>query len=260
MRWLNGIMPRLVSFLAIRSWRDLILKPIPFLVLFQILGLPIDYLRFSTEDRPSPFASLWVITLLSTPVLVLQFAVVTYLDRLQRKLAHLAMTDVMTGLPNRRSFLKRTENLRQLHPDGTVFILDADHFKRINDTYGHATGDACLQAVAQKLMQSVTPDDVLGRLGGEEFAAYLPNATDARIRQFGDQLTKQTRVEIDTTSQATSQHVHLTLSIGAASAEPGKTIDILLSRADLALYEAKEKGRGRMVVWDDMLEAAKDAG
>ena len=255
MRLLTKLMPRFVSALAIRSWRDLIWKSVCFYLVFNLLGIPIDIYSYPAGERPPLFNDFWLITLVSTPVLALQFGVVTYLDRLQSRLAQLAMTDVLTELPNRRSFITRTNKLRETTPEGAVFILDADHFKRINDTYGHAAGDACLQAIAQTLLTSTMESDVIGRLGGEEFAVFLPAADQAKVTSFGDRLTKEIRTQLETETHSEKRQVALTMSIGAAYAKSGQTLDHLLSRADTALYDAKDAGRARMVVWDDQLPA-----
>lgn len=256
MQKLEHFIVRAVSFLAIRSWRDFIWKTLAFLILLNVLLPPMEFLIYPPDARPDRLSTVLIVVCIATPFLAIQFIVVTYLDRLQRRLAELAMTDVLTGLPNRRAFIENTTTTRENLPVGTLLLLDADHFKRINDTYGHATGDACLQAIAERLRQSLTPDDVYGRLGGEEFAAYLPRATPQRVRQFGEQLTRS----ILTATADGKATVNVTLSIGAAYVQPECSIEVLFRRADTALYSAKANGRAKMVIWDEMEPPLQDAG
>jgi len=181
------------------------------------------------------------------PILGLSFTVVTHLNGLQQRLAKLAMTDMLTDLPNRRAFFDRTRDIRNDDGAGTLFIIDADHFKRVNDTYGHAAGDACLRAIAQRLMGEIGPNDAIGRLGGEEFAVFLPHASAMRVTHFGKTLTKPIIAEVE---DGVDQ-ISVTLSIGAAHGRSGQAMNVLFSRADMALYEAKRSGRAQMVIWQD---------
>ena len=125
-------------------------------------------------------------------------------------------------------------------------MLDIDHFKRINDTYGHATGDAVLKYVAGLLRGSLRKIDTVGRIGGEEFAAILPGTDLAAAESLADRV----RVAVAMTpAMQAGQIIPATLSIGVASMSLGDvTAEAALARADEALYRAKQRGRNRVEV------------
>ena len=157
-----------------------------------------------------------------------------------------AMTDPLTGLFNRRAFLEAANRLiaRRGRRSQTVSLLalDLDRFKSINDRFGHATGDAALQAFASTIAGNVRAADVIGRLGGEEFACIIPgDASDAGV------VAERLRVAFEAAGVVIAGHeIGATVSIGVATAIAPVGIDGLLSRADAALYRAKHNGRNRI--------------
>lgn len=158
----------------------------------------------------------------------------------------LAVTDELTGIPNRRSMQLLTDrsvalSSRQLTPF-TVAIIDIDHFKAVNDGFGHAAGDAALRAFARLASAKLRNTDMLGRWGGEEFLLVLPGGPDG----FGSVLE---RIRAAVRSNCLDARL-LTFSAGVAHHRPGETTDALLARADLALYQAKGAGRDRYVAAD----------
>ena len=175
---------------------------------------------------------------------------------LAEELEHMASTDPLTRLYNRRVFLKWCEKeLLRSHRSGVPFSLlmvDLDHFKRVNDAFGHQTGDEVLCAAVEKIQDSVRGIDVICRWGGEEFAVLLPNASvDAtrivaeRIRENMEKITLSSA----RTFQEVSEAFQLTVSIGAATyRDIGDGIGAMFQRADSALYEAKNAGRNRVLV------------
>jgi two-component system cell cycle response regulator len=135
-------------------------------------------------------------------------------------------------------------------------MVDIDHFKQINDRYGHDVGDAAIRGVAQL---AAGESALVGRLGGEEFAMLLESADLAQATELAERLrVKVTNLKIETAQGPIS----LTCSLGASEWEPGDTIDNLLRRADVALYAAKATGRNRVVADKDLLpgELAKNGG
>jgi diguanylate cyclase (GGDEF)-like protein len=135
-----------------------------------------------------------------------------------------------------------------LHPDGrtaAALLLDIDHFKRINDTFGHATGDRVLQLVAQQLRNALRPGEFFGRVGGEEFLVVLPTADLRSAHQRAESLrTQVSAIDISTVAPELSR---LTASIGVAISRPGDSTRTILQRADAALYRAKASGRDRVL-------------
>ena len=170
-----------------------------------------------------------------------------YQARTTREMRRLAMTDELTNLPNRRAVLTRFDPLVQ--PAGiracALLIIDIDHFKSINDKYGHAEGDAALKLVAATLMRVVNEPAFSGRLGGEEFVAVLPAADIDAACSVAEALRKQV-MALDSLPWLADRPI--TVSIGVAVAHaPGDSAGAMLHRADLALYEAKRAGRNRVI-------------
>jgi len=164
-------------------------------------------------------------------------------------LEELANKDALTGLTNRRHFqlLANAEVLRAqryLRPV-TVGMADLDNFKNLNDTYGHAAGDAVLRAFAQLMRESFRQSDLIGRYGGEEFAFLFPESTLAEAYILAERL-RQRCADRDVTLPD-GRLVRVTMSIGLADAS-ASSLEVSLNRADDALYEAKRNGRNRVVL------------
>lgn len=159
-----------------------------------------------------------------------------------RKMLHLATIDSLTGLLNRYAFFDQAQTLRA-HPVGTahmaLLMLDLDHFKRINDRYGHATGDAALRLFAQTVHTQLAGRGIIGRLGGEEFALALAAPLDEAL-VVAEQLRGAVSEALLQTSDAPYT---VTVSIGVAVLQAGEEVAAGLARADQALYDAKRGGR-----------------
>lgn len=159
-------------------------------------------------------------------------------------------TDALTFLPNRRQIIadlqREVTACNRYHRQLTIFMLDIDHFKRVNDSFGHAAGDRVLQVLAQRLMGGIREVDKVGRYGGEEFIILLPGTGEKPASKMADRLLGLVReMEIDVDQQI----LKITVSIGIAEYQIGEeNWEELLNRADLALYQSKENGRDRWSV------------
>jgi len=178
------------------------------------------------------------------------FSLMIALEKARSQAHALSMTDSLTGLSNRRHFLQgvqRELHLAQRHQQPmALLILDVDHFKRVNDLYGHSMGDQVLIEISQCCTQALRTTDLLARWGGEEFVVLLPNTH----REHAHQLAERVREAVAGLAQlsAKSEAVRVTISVGVACAEPGQTatLDVLVQTADRALYEAKRGGRNQV--------------
>lgn len=173
--------------------------------------------------------------------------------RLERQLRAFADIDELTQLPRRRRvfelgrrILLRTERVGQPF---SVLYIDADHFKSVNDRFGHDTGDRALQLIARHIQDSMRPTDVAGRFGGEEFVVLLPAADQHDAARVAERLRK--RIE-----DARQLEVTLTISVGVAQHVRGEPIERVIRRADSALLDAKDSGRNRVVIAERAHDAA----
>lgn len=174
-----------------------------------------------------------------------------------------AVTDPLTGLHNRRYALPHLAHLAEKSAaegrDFATMILDIDHFKRINDTFGHAAGDAVLVGVAKRLRGKLRPTDMIARIGGEEFLVAMPNTSLEQARQMAERL--RLAIENQTFDGAgqgrkpvlqDARNIHVTMSIGVAmggaDCRSAEGIDALFDRADAALYQAKSDGRNMVTL------------
>ncbi|WP_085690417.1 MULTISPECIES: GGDEF domain-containing protein [unclassified Pseudomonas] len=158
-----------------------------------------------------------------------------------------ALIDPLTGLPNRAAWTERLEHeITQLQQHGNTLslaMLDLDHFKRINDNYGHLAGDKVLKIIATVLRKRLRGSDFIARFGGEEFVLLLPATTPAVGAKFLETL----RAAIEACPfHFKGERVTITVSMGLASFRPGEHSDLVLKRADQALYRAKNAGRNRV--------------
>jgi diguanylate cyclase (GGDEF)-like protein len=157
--------------------------------------------------------------------------------------------DALTCLPNRRQVIKQLQNevirAERYQTSLSISMIDIDHFKRINDSYGHTVGDQVLFQLANILQESVRDPDTVGRYGGEEFLVVLPNTRLKAAAEQAARLCKRTR-EADINI---GEIIQLTISIGVAEYRPGQeNWQKFLSRADMALYDAKNAGRDRWAI------------
>jgi two-component system, cell cycle response regulator len=169
----------------------------------------------------------------------------------QRTLEKQANTDVLTGGMNRRAVLERLKQelarAKRQETSVSVGLLDVDHFKQTNDTFGHAVGDLALQWVVKKATRAMRPYDGFGRFGGEEFLAIVPGVHPAKVKDVLERI----RLAIGSSpADVGGQPIEVRVSIGGATSRGG-SVDELIRAADDALYEAKAKGRNRVEMDQD---------
>jgi len=157
------------------------------------------------------------------------------------------LTDSLTGVANRRCFdLRLVEQSKAALKEGSdlcLVLIDIDHFKRFNDTYGHRVGDQVLKVVGFQLKAAAGEKDVPARYGGEEFAMILPNCTLERARERADQLRQILAGQYLRNKSTGENFGQVTVSIGVSTYRPNEPLEDFVTRADGALYEAKHKGR-----------------
>jgi diguanylate cyclase (GGDEF)-like protein len=170
-----------------------------------------------------------------------------------RRLSEKARLDDMTGMLNREAFFAALDGSRRKTDRGSLLIIDADHFKRINDSFGHLTGDKALLEISSAILRGVRTGDFLGRIGGEEFAAFLVGADDREAGLVAERIRRE--VEMIRFRPEREATVPLTVSIGGTNCAVDASISELMRAADTRLYEAKRGGRNRAIVQDTLAAA-----
>ncbi|MCF7982671.1 MAG: diguanylate cyclase [Pseudomonadales bacterium] len=182
------------------------------------------------------------------------------LQEVNRELKTAVITDPLTGVMNRRGFyeLMSAEHNRMIRYGGEIalLILDIDHFKMVNDRFGHNIGDRALRKVTEICTDIVRTIDVISRIGGEEFAILLPNTSTENATVLAERI--RASVANITTKVDQGIKLKMTISIGVASYVKGDTPDSLLNKADQALYIAKNKGRNQVICHDEIQQTGTD--
>ena len=256
-----------VALMAYELWRDraeplLSRWPAIILLLTHVMVLHARVVTVMVTPVLSPydliqspvFAAMAFGTVLYTIIFAFLLLSMTK-ERTELRYKTAASTDPLTGLANRRSFMNDAEDAlagRSARREPlAVLLADLDHFKKINDVFGHAVGDRVLNVFAATLRRCVGAGDLSGRLGGEEFAIVLPGKGEAEAMEIAERIRRgfaQAAAEID------RHAVAATVSIGVAASRVGAhDLAALLGRADGALYRAKEAGRNRVVANPDDL-------
>jgi diguanylate cyclase (GGDEF)-like protein len=210
--------------------------------------------RLSHIEREPALTSAWL-TVLSVEALLFTIAAAFVLlamakERNEQGHKTAAMIDPLTGLANRRAFEQEAEQITRrqiaLNRPVAVFLIDLDHFKAINDNFGHATGDCVLQLFAEVCAANLRSTDLVGRLGGEEFAVLLSDANHDNAFMVAERI----RSAFATAAMMADDHmIGATISIGISIIQdPDQNLAILLAQADQALYQAKARGRNRVAL------------
>jgi diguanylate cyclase (GGDEF)-like protein len=182
------------------------------------------------------------------PAVLTSLVEITERKQREHDLTRMTQTDMLTGTYNRRGFFERAESMLRESRHGLpcLLLIDADHFKRVNDTHGHQVGDVVLLQLANRMSSMLREGDLMGRIGGEEFAILLPQSSVQAAIAMAERIR-----------EAVARHalriqglrVPMTLSIGVAAVLPGEgTLSAALGRADTAMYNAKQGGRNRVQV------------
>jgi len=177
---------------------------------------------------------------------------------LREELQRVASTDNLTQVLNRGAFsmlvnayLEEAKRHAAMQY-GSMLVIDADHFKKINDTHGHPTGDAALKVLARTISQNIRSADLVGRIGGEEFCVFLPATTRSEAEMIAERI-RETITRIPIASEA--GEIALSVSVGAVDFRGQVTYEQIFAAADRYVYEAKARGRNRVVFGSLMMPA-----
>ncbi|MFY0614826.1 MAG: diguanylate cyclase [Hyphomicrobiaceae bacterium] len=175
---------------------------------------------------------------------------VTQLKETEQELRHLSVTDHLTGISNRRKFLSDLKaahgKVRQDRGTYSLVMIDVDHFKNVNDTFGHAMGDQVLKRLSQLIKSELRPLDQVCRYGGEEFVVLLPDTSIGGAFSTAERIRNAAKDQLFETD---GQSIQITISVGATQIDSrDEQFDAALARADSALYQAKELGRDRVII------------
>jgi diguanylate cyclase (GGDEF)-like protein len=172
----------------------------------------------------------------------------------------MVLTDPLTGCLNRRGFdqalAREVARSERAGSEMALLALDLDHFKDVNDTFGHLVGDEMLRALGALLGHTARAGDVVARIGGEEFAIILPDTPSAGAFQVASRLCELIELHSFPPAKPGGKPLHITTSIGVVSGAPDLSDDYVarfMARADSALYAAKRSGRNRVRTWDETM-------
>lgn len=241
--------PRLRSLrTAARATACMIFAVMGVLGLRLLLGVGFFHSRYESLNALSHDATMVTVTALGFCFIGL------YVAETKRRLHEETRLDPLTGLHNRRAFEEMGQREVQVASRDasplTLLMMDLDHFKQLNDTWGHALGDRALRAFGGVLLTVTGSSDAVARLGGEEFAILLPG----RSARSAMALAERLRATVEGLRLSEGEElVHFTVSVGLSSLRPGEgSLDAMFHRADHALYQAKREGRNRVVLADTL--------
>ncbi|MDB2562941.1 GGDEF domain-containing protein, partial [Sulfurimonas sp.] len=184
------------------------------------------------------------------------------LKRLNKKLENVSYTDSLTSMHNRRYFNlvyeRELKRAKRTHSHITFMMLDIDYFKQYNDTYGHIEGDNALKIVANVLTKTLRrPSDFVFRLGGEEFGVLLTQTDESNSAKLAREIVDAIKEEkLEHSGSAVNEFLTISIGVVCCIADDALNEDLLISRADEMLYEAKETGRDRYIITSNVSEAA----
>lgn len=197
---------------------------------------------------PNPVQIIAFIAIIATTLLGSMGFLLMVKERADKEILHLAMTDSLTGVPNRRSLMDQIESAlsRRSGKPLALLMIDVDHFKDINDTHGHPAGDEVLRQITRLLTERLRGGDVLGRYGGEEFCVLAPDTDSNGALMLAESL-RTTIAEASLSTDNGELFVTVSIGISHCPANVSRELKLLLAEADAALYHAKQTGRNRVV-------------
>lgn len=196
-----------------------------------------------------PREDLTIISLTVLPLALLTLMTARHWRSMHTDLVFTSTTDAMTGLMNRKAFFEAVE----VAPEGALLVIDVDHFKSVNDRYGHAVGDTVLIAVADHLRKNIRETDLLGRIGGEEFGILLTGADCQYVDIVGERICRG----LIAYSEDMPTPIRVTMSIGTAYSGMAPDTPELYRRADQALFQAKRSGRAKLNFWQPTFNVSR---
>jgi diguanylate cyclase (GGDEF)-like protein len=206
-----------------------------------------------------PINNLVIPLVLAPPFFYFLLSKLRELAAAHHELMIISTTDSLTECFNRRAFTALVDRYldrmieRNEECQGALLVIDVDHFKVVNDRFGHQTGDQALKLIADTIRGTVRETDVVGRIGGEEFSVFLPGANPVQVETMAERI----RVAVNTARFAPTGKQHpLSVSIGAAGCEQAQSFSDLYRMADSRLYAAKRNGRNRVEMHDSLPEHA----
>jgi len=212
-------------------------------------------LLWSNEPRFMEFLQNAVIIAIAVPAVIAPI-IGTFILKLffkvhalEQETRFLATYDALTGLLSRRAFYENAERqlkmaVRNQEPI-SVLVADLDGFKAVNDTHGHNAGDQVLKQVGEIVVKNSRESDLAGRVGGDEFVFCLPGASEEEAKEFGERLLKAV-TDADFSHNGTPVELGISIGMHVQNAESGALLSDLIHEADMALYEAKSQGKGRL--------------
>ena len=257
----SALLAWLTGATAVEFWRgreEALPSRWPIVVLFAILAALFAARIPLAGVAPFPFGALpqqpnWVaafslVMILHTVALAVLVVAISR-ERLAREQSHKAQTDLLTGALNRRAFMSYAERQMARHRMAgrplCLLLLDIDRFKTLNDRFGHSFGDEILTRFVATVRDSIRPNDLLFRIGGDEFCCLLPETSVVQARRVAERIRDRLARGSD---QAPGTSVSMAASMGIASTEHfGYALDVLMNEADMAVYAAKEEGRNKIV-------------
>ena len=247
-----------------QNWREMIIRygAVKTIALLSFLSMSASLavtamVHLAVGASVGPIALLVALAVplfLTPPIGYVHISLILALHEAEARARKSAAADFLTGLSNRQAFAERAVSVLGLSArnglETALIYLDLDHFKRINDTFGHGAGDKVLQQFADLLKSSLRRTDIIGRLGGEEFAVVLVKAS----ANDASRLAEKIRRTVENTPFQTNDGIPISMTVSAGVASSGKEAEIsledLITRADRSMYDAKESGRNCVRTYD----------